>query len=255
MSQAAARQPVIQLSGITKVYGGEGDAEVHALSGIDLDIFEGEYVALMGPSGSGKSTLMHILGCLDQPTQGSYRLGGDDVSQMGEDELAQIRNERIGFVFQAFNLLARTSAQKNVELPLAYRGVGMRERSQRAKLALTRVGLGDRLGHKPSELSGGQKQRVAIARALVQDPKVLLADEPTGNLDSKSTKGILRLFDELHAEGRTIVLVTHEEEVGARAQRIIWLRDGLISDGRPVLDDDLDENILDDQPGVPEASA
>ncbi|WP_420595413.1 ABC transporter ATP-binding protein [Deinococcus sp.] len=228
--------PVIALSGITKTYEGEGDAEVHALSGIDLDIFAGEYVALMGPSGSGKSTLMHILGCLDQPTAGRYLLGGDDVSQLAEDELAQIRNERIGFVFQAFNLLARTSAQKNVELPLAYRGVGLRERAERARDALTRVGLGDRLLHKPSELSGGQKQRVAIARALVQDPQVLLADEPTGNLDSKSTRDILGLFDELHREGRTLILVTHEEEVGARAGRTIWLRDGLISDGRPLLE-------------------
>ena len=228
--------PVIALSGITKTYEGEGDAEVHALSGIDLDIFAGEYVALMGPSGSGKSTLMHILGCLDQPTSGRYLLGGDDVSQLAEDELAQIRNERIGFVFQAFNLLARTSAQKNVELPLAYRGLGLRQRAERARDALTRVGLGDRLLHKPSELSGGQKQRVAIARALVQDPQVLLADEPTGNLDSKSTRDILGLFDELHREGRTLILVTHEEEVGARAGRTIWLRDGLISDGRPLLE-------------------
>jgi putative ABC transport system ATP-binding protein len=237
VSAPTPASPVIRLSGITKVYEGEGDAEVHALSGISLDIHAGEYVALMGPSGSGKSTLMHILGCLDQPTEGRYLLGGDDVSQLGEDQLARIRNERIGFVFQAFNLLARTSAQKNVELPLAYRGLGLRARSVLARTALERVGLGDRLSHKPSELSGGQKQRVAIARALVQDPAVLLADEPTGNLDSKSTRDILKLFDELHREGRTIVLVTHEEEVGARAQRTIWLRDGLVSDGRPVLDD------------------
>ena len=236
--------PVIALSGITKTYEGEGDAEVHALSGIDLDIFAGEYVALMGPSGSGKSTLMHILGCLDQPTSGRYLLGGDDVSQLAEDELAQIRNERIGFVFQAFNLLARTSAQKNVELPLAYRGLGLRQRAERARDALTRVGLGDKLLHKPSELSGGQKQRVAIARALVQDPQVLLADEPTGNLDSKSTHDILGLFDELHREGRTIILVTHEEEVGARATRTIWLRDGLISDGRPVLESPLEATSM-----------
>ncbi|WP_293913296.1 ABC transporter ATP-binding protein [Deinococcus sp.] len=237
----SSSDPVIRLSGITKVYAGEGDAEVHALSGISLDIHAGEYVALMGPSGSGKSTLMHILGCLDQPTEGRYLLGGDDVSQLGEDQLARIRNERIGFVFQSFNLLARTSAQKNVELPLAYRGLGLRERSTLARTALERVGLGDRLSHKPSELSGGQKQRVAIARALVQDPAVLLADEPTGNLDSRSTREILKLFEELHREGRTIVLVTHEEEVGARASRTIWLRDGLVSDGRPVLDDDVPE--------------
>ena len=237
-SSSTPPSPVIRLSGITKVYAGEGDAEVHALSGISLDIVAGEYVALMGPSGSGKSTLMHILGCLDQPTEGTYHLGGDDVSQLGEDQLARIRNERIGFVFQSFNLLARTSAQKNVELPLAYRGLGRRARSEQARTALERVGLGDRLSHKPSELSGGQKQRVAIARALVQNPAVLLADEPTGNLDSRSTREILKLFEELHREGRTIVLVTHEEEVGARAGRTIWLRDGLVSDGRPAQGDD-----------------
>jgi putative ABC transport system ATP-binding protein len=220
--------PVIELVGISKVYAGLGDAEVRALDHVDLSISEGEYVALMGPSGSGKSTLMHVVGCLDLPTEGLYRLGGEDVSGLGEDELARVRNEKIGFVFQAFNLLARTSALANVALPLVYRGLGARERDRRAREALERVGLGDRLTHKPSELSGGQKQRVAIARALVQQPTVLLADEPTGNLDSKSTHDILALFDELHNEGRTIVLVTHEDEVGSRAGRVVRLRDGQI---------------------------
>ncbi|GEM48008.1 ABC transporter ATP-binding protein [Deinococcus cellulosilyticus] len=216
---------VISLRDITKVYG-EGESQVRALDGVSLDIKRGEYVALMGPSGSGKSTLMHILGCLDLPSSGEYLLADQQVSKLSEDQLAGVRNQRIGFVFQAFNLLARTSALTNVELPLAYRGTSRAERTRRAKEALERVGLGARLHHKPSELSGGQKQRVAIARALVQNPDVLLADEPTGNLDSKSTTDILALFDELHQEGRTIVLVTHEDEVGARAQRIIRLRDG-----------------------------
>lgn len=216
---------VISLKDITKVYG-EGESEVRALDGVSLDIKRGEYVALMGPSGSGKSTLMHILGCLDLPSTGEYLLADQQVSKLSEDQLAGVRNQRIGFVFQAFNLLARTSALTNVELPLAYRGTSRTERTRKAKEALERVGLGARLHHKPSELSGGQKQRVAIARALVQNPDVLLADEPTGNLDSKSTTDILALFDELHQEGRTIVLVTHEDEVGERAQRIVRLKDG-----------------------------
>ncbi|MFC6592697.1 ABC transporter ATP-binding protein [Deinococcus lacus] len=220
--------PVIEVRGLTKVYAGEGDAEVRALGGVDLTVHQGEYVALMGASGSGKSTLMHIIGCLDTPTGGEYLLGGEDTRSLSEDGLAQIRNERIGFVFQAFNLLPRTTALQNVELPLVYRGVPARERTERAVRALERVGLGERLYHRPNELSGGQKQRVAIARALVQDPTVLLADEPTGNLDSKSTRDVLELFDELHAEGRTIMLVTHEDEVGARAGRVIWMRDGQI---------------------------
>ena len=223
-----AQPPVIDVRNLTKVYAGEGDAEVHALAGVNLQVQQGEYVALMGASGSGKSTLMHIIGCLDYPTGGEYFLGGEDTRKLSEDGLARIRNERIGFVFQAFNLLARTSALKNVELPLAYRGTPMRERERLARRALERVGLGERLHHKPNELSGGQKQRVAIARALVQDPTVLLADEPTGNLDSKSTQDILNLFDDLHREGRTILLVTHEDEVGARADRIVWMKDGLI---------------------------
>lgn len=220
---------VIALKNIIKVYG-TGEGEVRALDGVSLTIQKGEYVALMGPSGSGKSTLMHILGCLDLPSGGEYWLSDQNVSGLTEDQLAEVRNRRIGFVFQAFNLLARTSALTNVELPLAYRGTSRAERTRRAKEALERVGLGGRLHHKPSELSGGQKQRVAIARALVQNPDVLLADEPTGNLDSKSTHDILALFDELHREGRTIVLVTHEDEVGARAGRIIRLRDGRLEE-------------------------
>ncbi|MDP9765264.1 ABC transporter ATP-binding protein [Deinococcus enclensis] len=221
-------QPVIEVRNLTKVYAGEGDAEVRALDGLDLTVRQGEYVALMGASGSGKSTLMHIIGCLDRPTSGEYWLAGADTQALNEDELARIRGERIGFVFQAFNLLPRTTALENAALPLVYQGVPAAERAERAAAALERVGLGDRLGHKPNELSGGQKQRVAIARALVQDPAVLLADEPTGNLDSRSTADILNLFDELHAEGRTIMLVTHEDEVGARAERVIWMRDGRI---------------------------
>lgn len=219
---------VIEVKGMTKIYAGEGESKVHALAGVDLRIRRGEYVALMGTSGSGKSTLMHIIGCLDYPTGGEYWLDGADTRDLSETGLAQIRNEKIGFVFQAFNLLPRTTALQNVELPLAYRGVPRQQRDELARAALERVGLGKRLYHKPNELSGGQKQRVAIARALVQEPTVLLADEPTGNLDSKSTADILNLFDELHAEGRTILLVTHEDEVGARAERIIWMKDGQI---------------------------
>lgn len=219
---------VIEVRMMTKVYSSEGDAPVHALGGIDLTVRQGDYVALMGSSGSGKSTLMHIIGCLDTPTSGDYVLDGVDTRKLNESQLAQVRNEKIGFIFQAFNLLARTDALTNVALPLLYRGVPKAERERRAKIALERVGLGGRLFHKPNELSGGQKQRVAIARALVQDPSVLLADEPTGNLDSRSTADVLNLFDELHREGRTIVIVTHEDEVGARAGRVVWMRDGYI---------------------------
>lgn len=221
-------ESVIEVKELTKIYAGEGESKVHALAGVNLRIRRGEYVALMGTSGSGKSTLMHIIGCLDYPTGGKYWLDGADTRHLNEAGLAQIRNEKIGFVFQAFNLLPRTTAIQNVELPLAYRGVPKQRRGELARAALERVGLGERLYHKPNELSGGQKQRVAIARALVQDPTVLLADEPTGNLDSKSTADILNLFDELHAEGRTILLVTHEDEVGARAERVVWMRDGQI---------------------------
>ncbi|PZA07952.1 MULTISPECIES: ABC transporter ATP-binding protein [unclassified Meiothermus] len=222
---------VVEMRGITKVYrsgGGARAVEVQALRGVDLSIEQGEYVAIMGPSGSGKSTLMHLIGLLDSPTSGSYKLSGVETSGLSEVELAKVRNQRIGFVFQAFFLLPKLTALHNVALPLVYRGVGLAERLQRARAALEAVGLGARLDHRPAELSGGQKQRVAIARALVQEPDILLADEPTGNLDSKSSEEILALFDTLHQEGKTVIMVTHEPDVGARAQRIIRLRDGLI---------------------------
>ena len=223
--------PVVEMQGITKVYrsgGGARVVEVRALAGVNLTIEQGEYVAIMGPSGSGKSTLMHVIGLLDSPTSGSYKLGGVETSGLAEPELAKVRNQRIGFVFQAFFLLPKLTALHNVALPLVYRGLGPAERLRRARAALESVGLGDRLDHRPSELSGGQKQRVAIARALVQEPDILLADEPTGNLDSHSSEEILALFDSLNKEGKTVIMVTHEPDVGARAQRIIRLRDGLI---------------------------
>ena len=226
--------PVVEMRGVSKVYRSGSSArtvEVHALSGIDLTIYPGEYVALMGPSGSGKSTLMHIIGLLDTPTEGEYRLGGEPVRGLSEAQLARIRNQRVGFVFQAFFLLPRLTALHNVALPLVYRGLSSAERLKRAKEALESVGLGDRLDHLPSELSGGQKQRVAIARALVQEPDLLLADEPTGNLDSRSSHEIMELFEALHRQGKTIVVVTHEPDVAARAQRIVRLRDGRVADG------------------------
>ncbi|MFI2754479.1 ABC transporter ATP-binding protein [Cellulomonas sp. P22] len=219
--------PVIELEGVTKTYR-TGSIEFEALRGIDLRIEQGEYVAIMGPSGSGKSTLMNIVGCLDTVTRGAYRLAGEDVSELDEVELAEIRNRRIGFVFQQFHLLASLQAWRNVELPLMYRQVPGAQRKELAAAALERVGLGDRLANKPGELSGGQQQRVAVARALVGEPALLLADEPTGNLDSTSTNDVLGLFDELHGQGRTIVLITHELEVARRAHRIVWVRDGLI---------------------------
>ena len=200
-----------------------------ALAGIDLNIAKGEFAALMGPSGSGKSTLMNILGCLDRPTVGSYKLDGQEVATLSDDELAVTRNRRIGFVFQNFNLLSRISAADNVALPLVYAGVGRREREEKAKKILDAVGLGDRAEHQPNELSGGQRQRVAIARALVNDPAVILADEPTGNLDTKSTKEIMEIFEGLHQEGRTIILVTHEPDIAACASRQLLVRDGLIT--------------------------
>ena len=215
------------LEGVTKTYATGTGIEVQALRGIDLVVGGGEYVAIMGPSGSGKSTLMHILGCLDGLTQGRYLLSGTDVSAMAETELAEVRNRLVGFVFQQFNLLSSMSAWRNVELPLAYAGVERSERRARALHALDRVGLGDRADHKPGELSGGQQQRVAVARALVTEPALILADEPTGNLDSTSTEDILGLLDELHAAGRTIVVITHEPEVAARSQRTLRLRDGV----------------------------
>ena len=217
--------PVIALEEVTKTYRG-GSLEVHALRGVSLRIEPGEYVAVMGPSGSGKSTLMNILGCLDVPSTGTYHLAGEDVSTMSEDQLADVRNRRIGFVFQQFNLLASLSAWRNVEIPLMYAGVQRAERKARALAALDRVGLAERAEHKPGELSGGQQQRVAVARALVGTPDLLLADEPTGNLDSVSSSDVLGLLAELHAAGRTIVLITHEEEVAAAAGRMIRIRDG-----------------------------
>ena len=219
---------VIELSGIKKIYQ-VGGQEVAALAGIDLNIAEGEFAALMGPSGSGKSTLMNILGCLDRPTVGSYKLDGQEVATLSDDELAVTRNRRIGFVFQNFNLLSRISAADNVALPLVYAGVGRKEREEKAKKILDAVGLGDRAEHQPNELSGGQRQRVAIARALVNDPHIIMADEPTGNLDTKSTKEIMEIFEGLHQEGRTIILVTHEPDIAACASRQLLVRDGLIT--------------------------
>jgi putative ABC transport system ATP-binding protein len=221
--------PVVQLDEVTKTYR-SGALEVAALRGVSSRIWPGEYVAIMGPSGSGKSTLMHIIGCLDVPTSGTYRLTGEDVSEMSEEGLADVRNRRIGFVFQQFNLLPSMTALRNVELPLLYSRCTREERRERALRALDRVGLSDRVEHRPGELSGGQQQRVAVARALVGDPALILADEPTGNLDSTATADVLGLFDELHAAGRTVVLITHEAEVAQHARRIVRVRDGLVVD-------------------------
>jgi putative ABC transport system ATP-binding protein len=205
-----------------------GQETVHVLKGIDLDIDKGEYVAIMGPSGSGKSTLMNLLGCLDTPTSGSYVLNGKDVSQMSDDELADIRNKEIGFVFQTFNLLPRTTALDNVALPMVYAGASKKDRTERAIQVLNDVGLSDRMDHRPNQLSGGQRQRVAVGRALVNKPSIILADEPTGNLDSKTGVEIMNLFEDIHKAGNTIIVVTHEEEIASHAQRIIRLRDGII---------------------------
>ena len=220
---------MIELTNITKSYE-MGEMMVHALRGVDLTINEGEFVAIMGPSGSGKSTLMNVIGCLDIPSGGRYTLDGIDVSQMSDDEQAKVRNQRIGFVFQQFNLLPRTTAEKQVALPLMYGGYGRSERLERAKEALTSVGLGERIDHKPDELSGGQQQRVAIARALATTPSIILADEPTGALDTQSGNEILNIFKDLHAQGMTIVMITHDPEVAEHAQRTIWIRDGVIVD-------------------------
>jgi len=225
--------PLIELKHISRIYQ-VGEEQVFALRDINLRIYPNEYVAIMGPSGSGKSTLMNIIGCLDTPTSGEYYLRGINVSELDDDELAEIRNKEIGFVFQMFNLLPRASALKNVELPLIYSGVPKSERIERAKNALISVGMGDRMSHKPNELSGGQRQKVAIARALVTNPLIILADEPTGNLDSKSGEEIMRLFHKIWKEGNTIVLVTHEKEIAMHAQRIIRLRDGLIESDEPT---------------------
>ena len=221
-------QALIQTEDLWKTYE-MGSTDVHALQGISFSIQSNEYVAIMGPSGSGKSTLMNLIGCLDTPTKGRYWLNGKLVSEMDDDELARIRNQEIGFVFQTFNLLARATALHNVELPLIYSGIGSKERSERAKMALAMVELSDRMHHKPNELSGGQRQRVAIARALVNHPSIILADEPTGNLDSQTGVEIMKLFDKLHAEGNTIILVTHERDIAAYAHRIISIRDGKIA--------------------------
>jgi putative ABC transport system ATP-binding protein len=213
------------MRGVSRVYATD-HVQVPALRGVDLAINDGEFVAVVGPSGSGKSTLMHIIGCLDRPTAGDYRLAGQPVDQLNDDELAGVRSRMIGFVFQSFNLLPRTSAVENVATPLLYQGVGRADRTSRARAALERLGLGHRFTHEPSQLSGGEQQRVAIARALVTEPKLILADEPTGNLDSHSGDEVIRLFRELHADGRTIVLITHDADVAAHADRQIHVRDG-----------------------------
>ena len=231
---------VLDVRRVAKVYG-TGEAAVHALRDVTLTVERGDFVAIMGSSGSGKSTLMNILGCLDVPSSGRYLLGGVDVSDLDDRQLAVVRNRRIGFIFQSFNLIPRMTALANVELPLAYAGVRAAARRQRARAALDLVGLADRAGHEPNQLSGGQQQRVAVARALVTEPALVLADEPTGNLDSRSTEDVLAIFDRLNAAGRTIVIITHEPEVGARAKRLVRLLDGsVVSDDRqrPVVSDD-----------------
>ena len=231
-TQGPAPGEVIVTSNLWKTYE-MGDQQVHALRGVDIRIRHNEYVAIMGPSGSGKSTLMNLLGCLDSPSQGKYWLNGHDVSQLNDDELARIRNKEIGFVFQTFNLLARATSLHNVELPLIYNGTPAAERIARAKEVLTSVNLGERMMHKPNELSGGQRQRVAIARALVNRPSIILADEPTGNLDSKTSVEIMALFDDLHAKGNTIILVTHEPDIAEFAHRVISIRDGSVASDGP----------------------
>lgn len=219
--------PLIQITNIKRDFQ-LGNETINVLKGIDLQIYKGEYVALMGPSGSGKSTLMNILGCLDTPSRGTYFLNGTDVSHMTDNSLAEIRNKEIGFIFQTFNLLARNTSLDNVALPLVYAGISKKERLDRAEKALQSVGLGDRIDHKPNELSGGQRQRVAIARALVNRPAIILADEPTGNLDTKTSHEIMDLLEEIHNQGNTVIIVTHEEDIAKRAKRIVRLRDGSV---------------------------
>jgi putative ABC transport system ATP-binding protein len=237
----AKTQPMLRLRDIYKTYT-MGDQVVQALDGLDLDIRDGEFVAIMGPSGSGKSTLMHIIGCLDGPTSGSYQFDGIEVAEMDDYELAHIRNQKIGFVFQGFNLLARTTALENVELPMLY---GKRkDRTVRAIAALERVGLGDRLDHKPNELSGGQQQRVAIARALASEPRLILADEPTGNLASTQSEEIMKIFQELNDEGHTVVMVTHEPDIGRHCKRLVSIRDGSVMEDEPVREHLLATDVL-----------
>ena len=219
---------LIQVQDVWKTYQ-VGEQQVHALRGLSVDIGQGDYTALMGPSGSGKSTLMNMLGCLDTPTSGRYHLAGEDVGTLDDDALADIRNRRIGFVFQTFNLMPRYTAMENVALPLVYAGASRADREARAREVLQQVGLGNRMDHRPNELSGGQRQRVAVARALVNRPDLLLADEPTGNLDTKTSAEMMALFDEIHAAGNTVVLVTHEEDIAAYARRLVRLRDGVVS--------------------------
>ncbi len=241
---------VIRTEGITKVYQ-MGKTEVHALRGIDLEVRRGEMIAIMGASGSGKSTLMNIIGCLDYPTAGTYFLDGIRVDRLGKNQLADIRNQKIGFVFQGFNLLARTTALENVELPLLYDRTGRKINTRKmARAALERVGLGDRMDHQPSELSGGQQQRVAIARALVSEPSILLADEPTGNLDSRTSVEVLALFQELNDQGMTVLLVTHEHDVSECARRIIELRDGLVLRDHPVAERRSAAKVLESLPAL-----
>jgi putative ABC transport system ATP-binding protein len=226
------KETLIRIKGIKKIYK-VGNQEVRALNGVDLEIKKNEYVAIMGPSGSGKSTLMNLIGCLDTPTEGAYILNNTDVSQMKDDQLAEVRNKEIGFVFQSFNLLPRYDALNNVALPLIYAGMPKHEREDEAKKALINVDLGDRMDHKPNELSGGQKQRVAVARAMVNNPSIILADEPTGNLDTKTSLDIMSLFEQVYKRGNTIIVVTHEEDIARYARRVVRLRDGLVESDEP----------------------